>query len=159
MTDRDWDRELAKIDKQIGSMSEEDLRTRGAPPVTAGQAQRQGRMAPLQQPGAKPATAAREPSQFGVMVRVGLAVALAIGIQFWPYSARCGTGLAGYLASVMVVGFAGGWSAVATWRSRWGKAHVLALLIVAWGLALAAVEVLPRVGYAHDVSRVAWVCE
>ena len=78
----------------------------------------------------------------------------------WPYEARCGVGLAGYLAAVGVVTASGVWSAVWTFRHRAPRAHVLALLIMLWGLALAAIEVLPRVGYAipTDKHPAAWTC-
>jgi hypothetical protein len=39
-----------------------------------------------------------------------------------------------------------------------GRAHVVALLVVAWGTSLGAKEVLPRIGYAKDVARAAWTC-
>jgi hypothetical protein len=80
---------------------------------------------------------------------------------FWPYSARCGAGLLAYLGAVAVVIAAGWWSAFWTWRHRAAKGHVLALLLILWGLVLAAVEVLPRVGYARpDTDHPpTWMCE
>lgn len=148
---RNWDKELAKIDKQMSSLSDDELAARTAAP--AGKSP--GR-APVSDPGPAPAGA---PSRAGVVLRVGLAVALAIGVHFWPYGRQCGLGLSGYLASVTVVGAAGTWAAVATWRARSARAHMLALLVVTWGIALAAVEVLPRIGYAKDPARVAWLCK
>jgi hypothetical protein len=79
---------------------------------------------------------------------------------FWPYAARCGPGLAGYLAATAVVVGAGVWTAVWTWRHRSGRAHALALLLVVWGIALAAIEILPRAGYAVPTPErpAAWSC-
>ena|SRR5256885_11482981 len=150
MSGRDWDRELKKIDKHLSSISDDELLSRSAAPAGGGA---KGRAAPIDDAGAA------APSPLGVIVRVGLALALAIGVLFWPYTSRCGLGLAGYLGSVTVVIAAGGWAAISTWRARAGRAHLLALLVVTWGIALAAVEVLPRIGYAKDPARVAWVCK
>jgi len=151
MSGRDWDKELKKIDKHLSSISDDELLSRTAPPAANAPKGRTAAVANDDGPGA--------PSPLGVVIRVGLALALAVGINFWPYSARCGLGLAGYLASVTVVCAAGGWAAVSTWRARTGRAHLLALLVVTWGIALAAVEVLPRIGYAKDPARIAWICK
>lgn len=139
-----WDKELARIDRQLESVSDEALLpTKDAP-----------------SPAAK--TAARETqhktSTLGVMLRLVLAVALGVGILFWPYDARCGIGLAGYLGAVTAIVGAGIWTSVWSWRHRAARAHVLSLLIILWGGVLAAIEVLPRVGYAKDVARVEWMC-
>ena len=147
MTDKDWDRELAKIDKQLESVSDEQLFPKSAAKTTPHReaiAERQSRT-----------------STFGVMMRLLLSVTLGIGMIFWPYEARCGLGLLGYLLAVGVLIGAGAWSAVWAWRHRAGKAHVLSLLIVLWGTILGAQEILPRVGYAIptlDHPNV-WECE
>jgi hypothetical protein len=47
---------------------------------------------------------------------------------------------------VIIVG--GLWVALTTWRHRLPKMHTLSLLIVLTGLALMAIEILPRIGYA-----------
>jgi hypothetical protein len=95
-----------------------------------------------------------------VFLRLLLSVALGVAIVFWPYDARCGFGLAGYLAAVSVVTASGIWSAVWTWRHRSARGHTLSLLLVFWGVILGAMEVLPRVGYAKaDAMHPAtWVC-
>ncbi|MDE3172537.1 MAG: hypothetical protein KGN74_05645, partial [Gemmatimonadota bacterium] len=98
---------------------------------------------------------------FGVFARLSLSVVLGLAMIAWPYEARCGFGLAGYLAAVAVVAVSGGWSAVWTWRHRAARAHVLSLLILLWGLVLGSLEVLPRIGYAKpDLNHPAtWVCK
>jgi hypothetical protein len=147
MADKDWERELAKIDKQLESVSDEQLFPKSAAKTTPQReaiTEKQSRTSTL-----------------GVMVRLLLSVALGIGMIFWPYEARCGLGLLGYLLAVGVLIGAGAWSAVWAWRHRAGKAHVLSLLIVVWGTILGAQEILPRVGYAIptlDRPNV-WDCE
>lgn len=141
-----WDKELAKIDKQLESMSDEALLP--AKPA-AGPAAR-----------AESHAIQRETTTLGVMSRLLLATALGIGMIFWPYAARCGAGLLAYLAAVGVVMAAGTWSAVWTWRHRSSKGHILSLLLILWGGTLAAIEVLPRVGYAipTEAHPAVWTC-
>jgi putative flippase GtrA len=99
-------------------------------------------------------------TNFGVYSRLTRDVAVCVGIIFWPYANRCGAGLAGYLGAVAAVIIAGGWSAVWTFRHRAARAHVLSLLLVLWGLILASLDVLPRVGYAKPTLEhpAAWTC-
>lgn len=152
-TDRDWERELAKIDQQLASVSDEALAASARGPAAAPPA---GPPRPAARPAAPRGDA---PTPAGVLLRLLLAVALGVGILFWPYANRCGPGLAGYLAAVAAVAGAGCWTAVTTWRARSGRAHVLSLVLVAWGLVLAAIEILPRIGYASDPARISWGCD
>jgi hypothetical protein len=95
------------------------------------------------------------PSPLLVWARVALAALLCIGVSMWPYR-LCGFPLAGYFAAVAAVLVASVWAAHGTWRRRMGAAHLAALGIVLAGLALAALEILPRIGYAPvDVT---WGC-
>ncbi|MFL5581733.1 MAG: hypothetical protein ACJ8AO_15295, partial [Gemmatimonadaceae bacterium] len=126
MSDRDWSKELSKIDKQLESVSDEALfptKTAKTPAAKAEAATKQTRVATL-----------------GVVLRLLLATALGVGILFWPYEARCGAGLAGYLVAVSGVVVGGVWSAVWSWRHRSARAHVLSLLLALWGIVLAAQE-------------------
>jgi hypothetical protein len=145
-----WDRELAKIDKQLASLPED-----APPPARASSGAASGAM-----PGGLGAATKPTRLSAGVALRLGLSAALGVGMLFWPYQARCGIGLAGYLIAVVAVVTSGVWSAVWTWRARAGRAHSLALLLVVWGLILGALELLPRVGYAlPDEQRPAiWLC-
>jgi len=88
--------------------------------------------------------------------RVGLGVLLGGMITQWPYLHGCGLPLLEYLGAVTMVMVAGGWIAVESWTRRHGPAHVLALVLFLWGIALAAYEILPRIGYA--AQRLAWQC-
>lgn len=133
MTDRDWDAEMRKIDQQIAAAP-----VQAATPVRA------------QGGGASVPTGRAETSTFGVMARLGLACALGVAILFWPYSARCGFGVAGYLAAVGTLVVAGVWSSIWTWKHRAAKAHTVSLLLITWGIVLGAVVVLPRIGYARQ---------
>jgi hypothetical protein len=147
MADRDWDRELAKIDKQLESASDEQLFPKSAAKTTP---QRQDIVEKQSRT-----------STLGVMMRLLLSVALGVGMIFWPYEARCGVGLMAYLVAVAVLIGAGAWSAVWAWRHRAGKAHVLSLLIMVWGTLLGAQEILPRTGYAKPTLEhpSVWQCE
>ena len=107
--ERDWSKELAKIDKQLESISDEALFPTkpgkpGSPKEAAAKAQA------LEQQ--------RTTTTLGVFARLALSVAAGVGIVFWPYEARCGLGLAAYLAAVAVVAGGGFWSAVWTWKSH-----------------------------------------
>ncbi len=146
MSDRDWDAEMRKIDQQLASIP--------AQAATPQRAQPQGA------PPAPMATGKPETSTFGVMARLGLACALGVAIVFWPYTARCGLGLAGYLGAVTTLVVAGVWSSIWTWKHRAAKAHTVSLLLLTWGLVLAAADVLPRVGYAKTSANhpANWTC-
>ena len=149
MPDRNWDSEMKKIDRQLESVSDEALfPTKGgqAPPTPAARAANVEKQ--------------QSTSTLGVVLRLGLATALGVGMLFWPYGARCGFGLAAYIAATAAVVVGGVWSAVWAWRHRAGRAHSLALLLVLWGLVLGAIEVLPRVGYAKPTidHPAIWSC-
>jgi len=143
---KNWDKELARIDKQLESMADEALLPSSAAATPEAKAEikaQQGRTRTL-----------------GVFLRLTVAVALGVGILFWPYDHACGLRLAGYLAAVAVVAGTGIWSSVWSWRHRAPRAHVLSLLIALWGLTLGAVEILPRAGYAKvdPTKPVSWFC-
>jgi hypothetical protein len=78
-------------------------------------------------------------------------------LEAWPYQQACGLPLAGYLGSVVVLGLAALWAASAAWKRRAALAHVVALIILFYGILLAGAEVLPRIGYAAEQAH--WQCE
>jgi len=146
MAANDWDAELKKIDKQLESLSDDEL-------LSASEAKTPAAREKMQ-------AVRKETSTLGVFARLVLAVALGVGMLFWPYAARCGVGLFAYLgATAMVVG-AGIWTSVWTWRHRSSRAHLLSLLLAVWGIVLGAIEVLPRVGYAKPTPShpAVWMC-
>jgi hypothetical protein len=162
---RDWDAEMAKIDRQIESTANlPPARSAGALPAPAVERRGQTRGSDAAAAGGRAVAAPVHGTPTGralAVARVVLSVALGVGILFWPYADRCGLGLAAYLAAVGVVVAGGVWSAVWTWRHRTPKSHVLALALVLWGLTLAAAQVLPRLGYAKPDSThpASWSCE
>lgn len=85
-----------------------------------------------------------------------LALALGVALTQWPYIRECGWFLTVYLLAVTMVVLAGVWIAVVSWKLRNPVAHVLAVLLLLWGLALAGERALPRVGYA--AQQAGWRC-
>jgi hypothetical protein len=150
---RDWDKELAEVDKLLAKLPHAD--------PTLGK----GKLSPPGQPGAKgqphtfvthPPTTGPVASPTGVWIRVGLALLIGLGMTQWPYSHVCGLKMMFYLIGSTTVLAAGIWGAVSSWRRRMGLAHVLSLVSIVWGLVLVAGVVLPRVGYAKDAAT--WFC-
>ena len=143
---KNWDAEMKKIDRQLESISDEALLPAKNAPTPAAKAEATTKQAST--------------STIGVLLRLVLSVMLGAGMLFWPYDARCGVGLFGYLAATGVVMLSGVWTAVWTWRHRSSRGHILSLLLILWGMVLAAQEILPRTGYATpDPARpAAWLC-
>jgi hypothetical protein len=83
-----------------------------------------------------------------VRLWVGLGVALAAAMPFWPYPKTNAWWVVFYMFAVVMVVIAGVWSARLTWVQRLGVAHIVALGIVLWGITLWAGETLPMIGYA-----------
>jgi hypothetical protein len=160
----DWDKELAKIDKQLASMSDAELVAPASAParpaLPAGGAKGGGRVSAASV-AAPPSTPTSRVATFGLYARVGLSFALGVGILFWPYDAKCGAGLAVYLGAVLSVIVSGMWSAVWSWRHRAARLHILSYLLLGWGLVLGALEVLPRSGYAKPtlLHPATWACK
>jgi hypothetical protein len=138
---RDWDKELAEIDKVIA---------KGPAPgsgVPAGPAGRSP--APARDRGGRLAS-------FTTWLRVLLGLLLAVGMTQWPYPNACGLNLAVYLGAITAVIVTGVWSSISSWQRRLGLAHTLSLLVFLWGVILAAREVLPRIGYTRHART--WTC-
>jgi hypothetical protein len=150
---RDWDKELAEIDKLIGKSP-----PNAASAVPAVQGRSAGPRAAGTQPVAQAGkTPARSGSVAGAWFRVGLGVVLGAAITQWPYPNACGVGLFVYMGTLGVVMFTGGWAAVSTWRKRIGLAHIAATGVIFWGLALLVRVLLPRLGYASE--QLPWFCQ
>jgi hypothetical protein len=140
---RDWDKELAAIDK-VMAKAPAQLPAQGGGAVPAGR----GAPAPVNVVGRKAA--------FFTWLRVLLAVLVAAAMTQWPYSYSCGLNLIAYLGAVGGVIAAGLWSGVTSWQRRMGLAHTIALMVTLWGLVLATAQVLPRIGYARHAAQ--WWC-
>jgi hypothetical protein len=158
--DRDWDAELAKIDRQIAATSPEKLAAMSGSGDKPGLQPTVERRALPSGAGAGSGAVAHKHRPMAAWARLLLGLALGVGMLFWPYPARCGVWLGLYLMGVTVLTAGGVWAAVWTWRHRTPRAHVLALLLVLEGLVLAGLQVLPKTGYARpDAGHPAnWSC-
>lgn len=144
---RDWDKEMAEIDKIIAKQ----------PAVSAGKsAPASGGAAPAVRQAAAPAVSRSGRTTLTTWVRVALGVAVAVGVTQWPYLHACGLAAYGYAAAASGVVLAGLWGAVTSWKRRMGLAHVVSLLVTMWGAALVGKAVLDRTGYA--AKALTWRC-
>ena len=141
---RNWDKEMADIDRLLANPSAQ-------PPAKSG-----GPSSPVSRGSSSPAPAGGRMMVLTTWLRVLLGILLAVGITQWPYPNACGFNLAVYLGAITTVVVAGIWSSITSWQRRLGLAHTLSMLVLLWGLVLSAREVLPRVGYARH-PRV-WSC-
>lgn len=147
---RDWDKEMAEIDKIIASGK--------APPSSpapalspAAPASRGVVAAPAS--GAPPT---RHRDKLGVWARALLGVAGAGALPFWPYAKGCGLMLYLYLSAAAAIALMGVWTMRGAWKHRRGMAHVAGLLVLLAGLSFTAIEILQRTGYA--AVRLGWTC-
>ena len=139
---RNWDREMADIDKAIAKQS---TLPAGSPPAAAPRAS-----VPVGAPVRRRSVAL---TWFWVL----LALALAAALPLWPYERSCGLRLTFFLGAAGVTGLIGVLAALASWSHRRGLAHVLSLLVIVWAGVVGLREILPRVGYAR-IART-WTCE
>jgi hypothetical protein len=167
VTDRDWEKELAAIDRQLASVSDEALAGKQTPvapaPVPAAPGRpvaAPGRLQPAAATVVAPTTRRRWQTTVGLLLRVLVGVAAVVAVVLWPYPSGCGLALAEYLAVVALIGLMGLWTSVASWRHRAPLAHVLGLALLTTSGVFAAREVLPRVGYAMPTIEhpATWVC-
>jgi len=147
---RDWDKELAEIDKLMGKGPAPSAPTAPRP---ASPAPAQARSLPA---GPAPAAAVSRRTVAGAWARAIAGAILAGAMTQWPYSHACGGPLLVYSAAAFAVVVTGLWGAAATWRTRLAAAHILSLIVAGWGLGLVAAIVLPRIGYA--VETMTWLC-
>ena len=141
--ERDWDRELAEVDRLLNKL----------PTHQAEQAAAAGKRTP-----GAPSMSGQASSRawVGTWARVALGLLIGIGMTQWPYTHGCGLKLFIYLGGVFTVIVAGVWSGLSSWKRQMGVAHILSQGLVIWGLVLAAREVLPRIGYAIEAAT--WFC-
>jgi hypothetical protein len=142
---RDWDRELADIDRLVAKQG--GAPTGGAAPVPAS-------------PRASVPTGAAPVRRGSVALTwfwVGLALALGAALAIWPYQRACGLQLFFYLGAAGITGLVGLLGALASWSHRRGFAHVVSLVVILWSGVVALRETLPRVGYAKATRT--WTCQ
>jgi hypothetical protein len=151
--ERDWDKEMAEVDRLLKRLPAAD--------PTLG---RGGGEPTLRRPAVTPASAmssgeirATGRARLGTWARVILGLLVGIGVApgMWPYTHGCGLRLMFYLMGVITVITAGLWSSVSSWRRRLGVAHVIAQVLIVWGVLLLTREVLPRVGAR---PQGVWMC-
>lgn len=166
MNDRNWEQELAKIDKQLASVSDEQLLAQNTAPAGAQKAAAapSASAKPVAAAKSAPPTAATITKTTGswmAWVQLTLAVIAAGGLWFWPWATRCGLNAIGFTAATGAVTALGLWSAIGSWRHRQAYAHVLSFAVMVWGLVLGAREVLPRIGYAIPTAArsAGWSCQ
>ena len=149
---RDWDKEMAEIDKLIAKTPVQGAREPGSQGARSAPAA----LPAPQRTAAPPAVrGGREALFTWVKVLLGVGVATAVGFA-WPYAHVCGVPLYGYLAAAGGVVLVGLWGVVASWRSRMTLAHTLALLATLAGAALVGKVVLDRSSYPKVPST--WRC-
>ena len=159
MSGIDWRSELRKIEREFDGLPPEPPKAEAAKPrikleptVTRppGLGQRTAPKA-LTVPKALtiPMLDAEQLSTLVLWGRVVLVGALALAIGFWPYAHTCGFPLWGYMGACAMIVVGGLWSSMCTWHARTAIAHVLSLVFVAAGIWTFALEIAPRVGYAH----------
>lgn len=171
--DRNWERELEKIDKLMSKLPPEEEETpaaqRGRAPASPPSKVEQATPGRLPADVAAPAAAApatatpAAPSRWaraGVWLLASVATAAAVALPFWPFGSRCGAELLVYLGAVGGAGILGIWTSIRAWRVRAPRAHVIGLLVLLWSLALASWQVLPRVGAALPTPErpAIWSC-
>ena len=141
---RNWDRELADIDKVIA---------KGSVPAAGGSVPAPAGRGPGVPAGAPVPRRSVALTWFWVL----LAVALAAALPLWPYQRSCGLQLMFFMGATGVTALIGLLGALASWASRRGFAHVVSLAVILWAAVIGLREVLPRVGYAKTAR--AWTCE
>ena len=146
---RDWDKELAEIDKVIAN-----TRPQAASPAALPAPSPRAAAAPSAAPVATVATRGRD--KFVVWARALIGLGGAIALPFWPYGKSCGTMLYLYLLAALAVSAFGIWTMRASWTHRRGIAHVVGLITLLGGLSFAAFEIFEHTAFA--ATRLAWVC-
>jgi len=153
---RDWDKQMAEIDRLMaksGPPAKPAPMGAPAPVPTAPAAVRR------EAPAAVASSAAPAMTRGGLLGLWALALMGPLGaasLAIWPYPKGCGTMLAVYLVGVAAVAGAGIWTMRASWVARRGLPHLLGLATLLAALGLAALEILPRVGYA--ATALTWGC-
>ena len=144
---RDWDKEMAAIDQVIA---------KGGYVAPSGGAPAAAPAVGSIPSAAAPAPALGRRAWLGTWLRTLLGVALAVGLNTWPWSHLCGLRLYWYLADIGLLALTGIWVMLVSWRRRSGLSHLLGLLMLAYAVWLGASEILPRVGYARVAAT--WSC-
>ena len=133
---RDWDKELADIDRAIARQPA----PAGGAPVPAG----------------RPPTSTARRFVALTWFWSGLALVLGVALAFWPYDRNCGIRLIFFLGAGGLALLAGVLGALTSWAHHRGLAHLLSLLVIIWAAVMIMREILPRAGYARESRD--WTC-
>jgi len=133
---RDWDRELAEVDRAIAKQQ---------PPAALPAA-----------PGVPAHPPVRRRSVALTWFWSGLALVLAVALLLWPYDKGCGIRLIFFLGAAGLTLLAGVLGALAAWAHRRALAHLVSLLVIVWAIVIIVREILPRAGYAKEARD--WTC-
>jgi hypothetical protein len=131
---RDWDKELAHIDRTIAKQS--------VPSASS--------------PVAVPTPAPRRRFVALTWLWTVVATILAIALVLWPYDKACGIRLVFFLGAAVLAIMLGVLGAFNSWAHRQGVAMLVSLLVIVWAGIIAAREILPRAGYAKQALE--WTC-
>jgi hypothetical protein len=132
---RDWDKELANIDRAIAKQS--------GPPTGV-------------PTGAPTPTPPRRRFVALAWFWTAVATILAVALVLWPYDKSCGIRLIFFLGAAVLAVVMGVLGAFTSWAHRQGLAMLLSLLVILWAGVMAAREILPRAGYAKQALE--WTC-
>lgn len=138
---------MAEIDKIIAKG--------GSAPAGGAVAKSGGAAAPATGGGPAPVARTRR-TVLTTWVRVGLGVAVALGVTQWPYAHVCGLALYLYIGAAGGVILAGLWGVMTSWARRMGWAHLISLLVTLWGAVLVGKTILDRSSYAKHPA--VWTC-
>ena len=132
MSEIDWNVMLRRIEREYDGLPPEpspaDLRAQKA---AAARAREEQRVAGI-----------------GAWLRMLLVAALAASLYWWPNAHACGLDLATFLSAETMVVVGALWVASFTFQHRLAITHTIAVALLVAGLALVAVQLLPRTGYA-----------
>ncbi len=131
---RDWDKELANIDRAISKQGP----STGSPPV------------------AVPTPAPRRRFVALAWLWTVVATILAVALVLWPYDKTCGIRLIFFLGAAVLAVMLGVLGAFTSWAHRQGLAMMVSLLVILWAGIMATREILPRTGYAKRSMQ--WTC-
>ncbi|MEP6591870.1 MAG: hypothetical protein ABJC19_11860 [Gemmatimonadota bacterium] len=148
---RDWDKEMADIDRLMAS-------DKPPPPAAAPNPAAVARSSPSAPTVARSESVqvTRKRDALAVWLKVVLGALGGAALLYWPYGKGCGPQLYLYLVGVTAVAAAGIWAMRGSWTHRRGLAHVVGLLVFLLGVGLAAAEILPRMGYTAVAQS--WTC-
>lgn len=150
---RDWDKEMAEIDKIIASGKSAPA---SGPPALSAPAREGQPKSNVPDTRSTAPIVTRGRHKLAVWFRALVGVGGVVALQIWPYGNSCGTMLYLYVLTAFMVTLVGVWTMRASWTHRRGVAHVGGLLVLIAGLIFAAIQILERTGYA--AVRLGWTC-